>query len=102
VKLGFSLPPDLEARLVPYIPWGSKQRVIEGLLRVLIGQLEQKDYTLWTELNTAYHSSRSPRPTSAPESKSVEELLRLYATSKGEARKKSPSTASAKAGRSKQ
>ena len=60
-KLGFSLPNDLEQRLIPYMPWGTKQRVIEGLLRVLVKELEAGDFTLWKRVMKEYHETHNPR-----------------------------------------
>jgi len=105
VKLGFSLPPDLEARLPRHIPWGSKQRVIEGLLRALVNRLDKGDHSLWTEAMAAYFESH--HPTSARELRPALDgrgllvLPQSSSTSKAGARAQSVRTASAKAGRSK-
>jgi len=99
VKLGFSLPPDLEARLPRHIPWGSKQRVIEGLLRALVNRLDKGDYSLWTEAMAAYFESR--HSTSALELRLAGAPLQSSSTSKAGAKVQSTHTVGAKAGRSK-
>lgn len=58
-KLGFSLPPDLEQDLKRLVPWGSKQRIIEGLLRILVARLKSKDYSLWDDAMNAYYKATS-------------------------------------------
>ena len=61
MKTGFRVPPDLETKLAAHVPWGTKQRIVEGLLRLLITELEQGSYTLWHRALEAYHTARAKR-----------------------------------------
>lgn len=53
-KLGFEIPSDIEARLRRIIPWGRKQKIIIGLLLLMLD-----DQTLYTHALNAYHNWRN-------------------------------------------
>jgi len=53
-KLGFHLPNSIDARLRRFVPWGGKGRIIEGLLRVMLDELESGEIRLWKKARDAY------------------------------------------------
>lgn len=61
-KAGFRIPEDLETKLERHVPWGMKQKVIEGMLRLLVAELERGDYSTWHRAVEAYHAGRNERP----------------------------------------
>lgn len=101
-KTGFRLPDDLEADLARYIPWGSKQRVVEGCLRLLVAEMKEGKNDLWTRSLTAYHEARlsaSQPDTSAPASSGENARLQSSAGSRQSPGRSSSSIVARKAGR---
>ena len=53
-KLGFELPSEIDARLRHVIPWGRKQKIIIGLLLLMLD-----DQTLYIHALNRYHKWRN-------------------------------------------
>jgi len=53
-KLGFDIPSDIERQLHSVIPWGRKQKIILGLLLLLLD-----DQTLYSKALGRYHQWRN-------------------------------------------
>lgn len=53
-KLGFEIPRELDERLRRHVAWGSKGKVIEGLLRLMVEDLERGDSKLHARALLAY------------------------------------------------
>lgn len=56
-KLGFIIPDKLDQRLRRHVAWGRKGKVIEGLLILLVEDLEKDDINLLHDALSAYWSA---------------------------------------------